>query len=113
MSSATLGFFVGAIPGLAYIARNMIQFQREVTASQEIVKRNEELFDFYYSHSLQFAFLWNPKSFIRGDDGPGTRAAKEHLLLVRKRTLFRHAMGGFVLFIGALVCSVVAASLWP
>ncbi len=113
MSSATLGFFVGAIPGIALIVRNMIRFQRVISKAQDVAQAKVALFDFSLSYSQQFDFLLRPRCFIQPRDGPGLIGAKECLLSVRKKTLVRHAFGGLVLFLGALVCSVLATSLWP
>lgn len=113
MDSGEVGFYLGALPGLTLVLRNMLLARRDVSAAESLARKHGELLDFNYSMQLKSDYLFRPRQFIGTDDGPGLRQAKERLLLVRRRTLVRHAAGGLVTMIGALLGTFISTGLWP
>jgi hypothetical protein len=53
MSSGALGFFLGAAPGVAYVLRSMVSFQREIAKAQGLARDAGDLFDFHLSFKLK------------------------------------------------------------
>ncbi|WP_185754265.1 hypothetical protein [Luteibacter sp. 9135] len=114
MSSGEIGFLVGAIPGLTLVFRNMLALRRRIEEAEKLAKENGSFLDFNYSaSSMKSDFLFRPGTFIKPDDEAGICHAKEHLLMVRRRTIKRHVVGGLVVMTGAILGSFLEASLWP
>ncbi|MGF6710364.1 hypothetical protein QFZ41_001328 [Luteibacter sp. W1I16] len=108
MSSGALGFFLGAAPGLMYLAKNMFGFQRELVAAQDMAREDSDLLDMHFSFALKADYLLRPGNFVRPGDGPGLRRAKLHLLSVRKKFLVRHAIGALLVAVGAFLGTLLA-----
>ena len=103
VSAGEWGFFLGAAPGVYFIARNMIRFQRVISASEALAWKHGELLDFNLSFSLKADFLLRPARFIKPGDGAALKEAKQNLLSVRRRVLVRHALGGLIMLTGAFI----------
>jgi hypothetical protein len=108
MSSAELGFFVGAAPGLIYLVKGMAGFQREIVAAQRMAREGGDLLDMHFSFALKADYLLRPGNFVRSTDGPGLRRAKLHLLSVRRKLLATQAIGALMVAVGAFLGTLLA-----
>jgi hypothetical protein len=114
LNSGEIGFYIGALPGLILVFRNMLALRRRVNEAEEIASAEGDFLDFNYSaSSMKSDFLFRPGAFIKANDKTGIRHAKEHLLLVRPLAIKRHVIGGVVLMIGAFTGTFLASAFWP
>ncbi|WP_369930990.1 hypothetical protein [Xanthomonas sp. NCPPB 2632] len=114
MNSGEIGFYVGAVPGLTLVFRNMLALRRRINEAEEIASAEGDFLDFNYSaSSMKSDFMFRPETFIKASDRAGIRHAKEHLLLIRRLAIKRHVIGGIVVMIGAIAGTFVASGFWP
>lgn len=114
MNSGEIGFYVGALPGLVLVFRNMLALRRRINEAEKIASAEGDFLDFNYSaSSMKSDFLFRPKAFIKASDRAGIRHAKEHLLLIRRLAIKRHVVGGIVMTIGAFAGTFLASAFWP
>jgi len=105
------GFHLGVVPGLLLAFRNMWLFYRLIRSAEAMARKNGEWLDFTYSFDLKTDYLLRPAKFVKPDDSPAMRVAKESLLAVRRQVFVRHSIAALVLVIGGLIGGLTQAEL--
>ena len=103
MDTETIGFFVGAAPGLAIILRNMWHQQTFQKHIETVAWEERSWNDTQLSFKQQFNLLFHPERFVAPSDGPELVTAKQALLSAWPQIRRRHWIGGGVVVIGAII----------
>ena len=103
MDTETIGFFVGAAPGLAIILRIMWHqqtFQKHIeTRAWEERSWNDTQLGF----KQQFNLMFRPERYVAPSDGPALVTAKQALLSAWPQIRRRDWIAGGVVVIGAII----------
>lgn len=110
MSSDTLGFILGAVPGGIYTLSNILRMRRVQSRAVALAREHGEFLDMDSSENQNFDYLLDPGKFIKPNDGPGARRGKELLLSVRNQMLKRHLIGAALLVVGAVLGVGISAA---
>lgn len=111
MDSGTCGFFLGAAPGMTYIAGNLLRTQRVLATAKALAREHGEFLDMDSAENQNFDFLLSPEKFVKPGDGPGVREGKNLLLSIRSDMLRRHWIGLALVVVGIFVGLGVAAGI--
>jgi hypothetical protein len=116
MDTETIGFFVGATPGLVIVLRNMWHQQSLQKQIKAVAWEERSWNDTQLGFKQQLNLLFHPERYIAPSDSRAMVTAKQALLSVWPQIRRRHWIGGGVLVIGAVIgvaVGVVLAQLWP
>ena len=111
MDTETIGFFIGAAPGVAIILGNMwhqqtLQRQIEAVAWEERSWNDTQL-----GFKQQFNLLFHPERYVAPNDSPALVKAKQALLTAWPQIRRRHWIGGGVAVIGTIIGVAVGVAL--
>lgn len=103
MDTGTIGFFVGATPGITIILRNVWHQQVLQKQIQAIAWEERNWNNTQPDFRQQFNLLFHPERYIAPDDSPALVQAKQALLSAWPQIRRRHWIGGGVLIVGAFM----------
>jgi hypothetical protein len=111
MDTETIGFFVGAIPGVAVILRNMWRLQTLQKQIEAVAWGERSWNDTQLGFKQQFNLLLHPERYVTPNDSPALVKAKQALLSAWPQIRRRHWIGGGVVVIGAIIGVAVGVAL--
>ena len=111
MDTETIGFFVGATPGITIILRNMWHQQMLQKQIQAAAWAEQRWSDTQPGFKQQFNLLFHPEKYIAPYDSPALVKAKQALLSAWPQIWRRHWIGGAILVVGAITGIAVSMAL--
>jgi hypothetical protein len=111
MDTGTIGFFVGAAPGVAIILKNMWYQQTLQKQIQTVAWDEKNWNDTQLGFKQQSNLLFHPERYISPSDSPAMVKAKQALLSAWPQIRRRHWIGGCVLVVGAIIGVAISVAL--
>ena len=111
MDTETIGFFVGAAPGIVIILTNMWRQQTLQKQIEAIAWKDRSWEDTQFGFKQLFNLLFHPERYIAPNDSPALVEAKQALLSAQPQIRRRHWIGGGVVVIGAVIGVAVGVAL--
>lgn len=106
MSCSSLGFFVGAVPGIILLIVNAMKARGIYKRATQLALQQRKQFSFFWGPKDSFNFAFNPKALIESADEGELLEEKRKILSYRRAFFLRSFIAGIVLFGGALTGAI-------
>ncbi|MGN6479168.1 hypothetical protein [Luteibacter sp.] len=109
MDSSEAGFLLGAVPGMVFGLRNMLDQVRLILRAKKVVREHGERFAHVDDLSAMNGFAFKSSPLVQPTDGPAVREAKEMILARESKFLLNHLKALFFVFGGSAIGAFLGA----
>lgn len=111
MDTETIGFLIGAAPGMAILLWNMRRQQVLRKKIEAVAWEERSWNDTQLGFKQQLNLLFHPERYVEPNDSPALVEAKQALLSAWPQIWRRHWIGGGVLVVGAVIGVAIGVAL--